>query len=94
MERCLLPGIDVFATGDRHDAVDAHQGRNPQLRLQIGNERCHATDKVTCPACGRSMTLLYTIRRAFAENLNVFKCRCGLTLAKPESKTTPPRAAA
>jgi hypothetical protein len=52
------------------------------------------TDKVTCPACGRRMTLLYTIRRAFAENLNVFKCRCGLTLAKPESKTTPPRAAA
>jgi hypothetical protein len=52
------------------------------------------TDEVACPACGRRMTLLSTVRRAFAENLNVFKCRCGLTLAKPESRTTPPRTAA
>jgi hypothetical protein len=34
--------------------------------------------------CGRPMALLHTIRRAFAENLNVFKCKpCGFSMTEP-----------
>jgi hypothetical protein len=36
------------------------------------------------------MILLHTIRRAFAENLNVFKCKpCGFSMTEPVSWTTP-----
>jgi hypothetical protein len=31
--------------------------------------------KKVCPVCRRPMTLLHEIRRAFAENLYVFKCK-------------------
>jgi hypothetical protein len=37
------------------------------------------------------MILLHTIRRAFAENLNVFQCKpCGFSTTEPVSWTTPP----
>jgi hypothetical protein len=40
------------------------------------------------------MTLLHTIRRAFAEDLNVFQCKpCGFSTTEPVSWTTPPRPA-
>jgi hypothetical protein len=49
------------------------------------------TNEVICPVCGRPMTLLRTIRRAFAENLNVFKCKpCGFSTTEPVSWATPP----
>jgi predicted RNA-binding Zn-ribbon protein involved in translation (DUF1610 family) len=48
-----------------------------------------ATNEVICPVCGRPMILLHTIRRAFAENLNVFKCKpCGFSTAEPVGWTT------
>jgi predicted RNA-binding Zn-ribbon protein involved in translation (DUF1610 family) len=49
------------------------------------------TNEVICPVCGRPMILLRTIRRAFAENLNVFKCKpCGFSTTEPVSWATPP----
>lgn len=45
--------------------------------------------EVICPVCGRPMALLRTIRRAFAEDLNVFKCKCGFSLTEPVSWTVP-----
>jgi hypothetical protein len=59
----------------------------PQLIcIKAGTRRCihtytmskdvtPTTNEVICPVCGRPMTLLHTIRRAFGENLNVFKCK-------------------
>jgi hypothetical protein len=48
------------------------------------------TNEVICPVCGRPMTLPHTIRRAFGENLNVFKCRpCGFSTTELVSWTTP-----
>ena len=45
------------------------------------------TNEVVCPVCGRPMILLHTIRHAFGENLNVFKCEpCGFSTT--ENKTT------
>ncbi len=50
-----------------------------------------STNEVICPVCGRPMVLLHTIRRAFAENLKVFKCKpCGFSTTEPASWTTPP----
>ncbi len=44
-----------------------------------------------CPICGRPMILLHTIGRAFAENLNVFKCKpCGFSTTEPVSWTPLP----
>jgi predicted RNA-binding Zn-ribbon protein involved in translation (DUF1610 family) len=49
------------------------------------------TNEVICPVCGRPMILLYIIRRAFAENLNVFQCKpCGFSTTEPVSWTIPP----
>ena len=43
-----------------------------------------APTEVACPVCGHPMMLLHTIRRAFAENLNVFKCKpCGFSMIDP-----------
>jgi RNase P subunit RPR2 len=48
-------------------------------------------NEAICPVCGRPMILLHTIRRAFAENLKVFKCKpCGFSTTEPASWTTPP----
>jgi predicted RNA-binding Zn-ribbon protein involved in translation (DUF1610 family) len=42
-----------------------------------------STNEVICPVCGRAMILLHTIRRAFAENLFVFKCKpCGFSVTE------------
>jgi predicted RNA-binding Zn-ribbon protein involved in translation (DUF1610 family) len=55
------------------------------------NENLTSANEVICPVCGRPMILLHTIRRAFAENLNVFKCKpCGFSTTEPVSWTTPP----
>jgi predicted RNA-binding Zn-ribbon protein involved in translation (DUF1610 family) len=55
------------------------------------SENLTSTNEVICPVCGRPMILLHTIRRAFAENLNVFKCEpCGFSTAEPVSWTTAP----
>jgi hypothetical protein len=50
------------------------------------------TDKHTpeiekvCPVCRRPMILLHEIRRAFAEDLYVFKCQpCGFSMTEPAS---------
>jgi predicted RNA-binding Zn-ribbon protein involved in translation (DUF1610 family) len=54
------------------------------------NEEVTLTNEVICPVCGRPMTLLHTIRRAFGENLNVFKCKsCGFSMTEPVSKDHP-----
>jgi predicted RNA-binding Zn-ribbon protein involved in translation (DUF1610 family) len=48
------------------------------------------TNEVVCPVCGRPMILLHVIRRAFAENLNVFQCKpCGFSTTEPVSWTIP-----
>ena len=48
--------------------------------------------KKVCPVCRRPMTLLHEIRRAFAENLYVFKCKpCGFAITEPASWTTRPQ---
>jgi predicted RNA-binding Zn-ribbon protein involved in translation (DUF1610 family) len=45
-----------------------------------------------CPVCGRTMMFLHTIRRAFADSLNVFQCKpCGFSTTEPESWRTPIR---
>ena len=47
------------------------------------------SNEVTCPVCGKPMTL-QIIRRAFTENLYAFQCKsCGLLMTEPESSTTP-----
>jgi predicted RNA-binding Zn-ribbon protein involved in translation (DUF1610 family) len=47
------------------------------------------TAETICPVCGRPMILLHVIRRAFAENLNVFQCEpCGFSMTEPASWTT------
>jgi hypothetical protein len=44
-----------------------------------------------CPSCGREMILLHEIRRAFAENLNVFQCKpCAFSMTEPASWITRP----
>jgi C4-type Zn-finger protein len=49
------------------------------------------TNEIICPICGRPMTLVRTIKRAFGENLYVFKCEpCGFSLTEPVSWTEPP----
>ena len=48
--------------------------------------------KKVCPVCRRPMALLHEIRRAFAENLYVFKCEpCGFSMTEPASWTTRPQ---
>ncbi len=48
------------------------------------------TNEVACPVCGRPMTLLHIIRRAFGENLNVFQCKpCRFSMTEPVTWTTP-----
>ncbi len=48
-----------------------------------------STNEVICQVCGRPMILLHTIRRAFAESLNVFKCKpCGFSTTEPVSAKT------
>jgi predicted RNA-binding Zn-ribbon protein involved in translation (DUF1610 family) len=49
-----------------------------------------STNDVICPVCGKAMILLHTIRRAFAENLYVFKCKpSGFSTTEPVSRTNP-----
>jgi predicted RNA-binding Zn-ribbon protein involved in translation (DUF1610 family) len=49
------------------------------------------TNETICPVCGQPMILLHVIRRAFAENLNVYKCKpCGFSMTEPASWTTRP----
>jgi predicted RNA-binding Zn-ribbon protein involved in translation (DUF1610 family) len=49
------------------------------------------TSEAMCPVCGQTMILLHEIRRAFAGNLNVFKCRpCGFSMTEPASWTKRP----
>jgi predicted RNA-binding Zn-ribbon protein involved in translation (DUF1610 family) len=49
------------------------------------------TAETLCPVCGRSMVLLHEIRRAFAENLYVFKCKpCGFSTTESASRTKRP----
>jgi predicted RNA-binding Zn-ribbon protein involved in translation (DUF1610 family) len=78
----------------------AHQAIVDLIRVKAGvRHRVHRyamsedptfTNEVFCPVCGRPMILLHTIRRAFAENLNVFKCKpCGFSTTEPVSWTTP-----
>jgi hypothetical protein len=46
--------------------------------------------EVVCPVCGRSMTYLHTIRRAFADDLVAFKCNpCGFSMTERASDTPP-----
>ncbi len=48
--------------------------------------------KKVCPVCRRPMVLLHEIRRAFAENLYVFKCQpCGFSMTEPASWWTRPQ---
>ena len=52
------------------------------------------TPEALCPVCGRSMVLLHEIRRAFAENLYVFKCKpCGFSATESASTGQNARAA-
>jgi hypothetical protein len=54
------------------------------------SENLTFTNQVIYPICGRPMILLLRIRRAFAEDLNVFKCKpCGFSTTEPVSWTTP-----
>jgi predicted RNA-binding Zn-ribbon protein involved in translation (DUF1610 family) len=73
----------------------------PLIRVKAGtrhgvhkyamSENLTSANEVICPVCGRPMILLHTIRRAFGENLNVFKCKpCGFSTTEPVSWTTPP----
>ena len=49
------------------------------------------SNEVICSVCGRPITSLCLIRRAFGENLNVFQCKpCGFSTTEPVSWTTPP----
>jgi hypothetical protein len=71
----------------------------PQCRAHHSSSKMHAVSENTtpepeiiCSVCGRPMILLHEIRRAFAENLYVFKCRpCGFSMTEPVSWTTRPR---
>jgi ribosomal protein L37AE/L43A len=48
--------------------------------------------KKVCPVCRQPMILLHEIRRAFAEDLYVFKCQpCGFSMTEPASWTTRPQ---
>ena len=48
--------------------------------------------KKVCPVCRQPMILLHEIRRAFAEDLYVFKCQpCGFSMTEPASRTTRPQ---
>jgi predicted RNA-binding Zn-ribbon protein involved in translation (DUF1610 family) len=59
------------------------------------SENAVQTVEVVCPVCGRPMKLLHTIRRAFADNLNVYQCKpCGFSMTEPVSWTTNPSRAA
>src|SRR5215469_16395840 len=77
--------------------------RPPEMLIRVnagGRHRVHKytmsenltyTNEVICPVCGRPMILLHTIRRAFADDLNVFKCKpCGFSMTEPVSWTRPP----
>jgi hypothetical protein len=45
-------------------------------------------NEVICPVCGRAMKLLHMIKRAFADDLNVFQCKpCGFSMTEPASWT-------
>src|SRR5258708_6009258 len=62
---------------------------------RCGEDDVTLTNEVMCPVCGRLMILLHTIRRAFAEDLNVFKCKpCGFSTTEPANWTTPRTSAA
>jgi hypothetical protein len=80
-----------------------HHARRPRPLINIKDgvrgyvhklhmsENLTPTNEVICPVCGQPMNLLHTIRRAFGENLNVFKCKpCGFSMTEPVSWTTPP----
>jgi hypothetical protein len=49
-------------------------------------------DPILCPNCFQSMRLLSTMRRAFTEDIDMFRCRpCGLSttrLAKQPAQPT------
>jgi hypothetical protein len=54
------------------------------------NEDVTPANDVICPVCGRSMTLQYTVRRAFSADLNVFQCEpCKISTTKPVGRTSP-----
>jgi hypothetical protein len=68
------------------------QGRGNQkslgkTRRQAGSNCWAPTVEVGCPLCGRPMTYLHTIRRAFADDLIVLKCNpCGFSTTEFDAK--------
>ena len=60
-------------------------------RISLIADRISPIVKTICPVCRQPMRLLHVIRRAFAENLNVFQCKpCGFSMTVPASSTTRP----
>jgi hypothetical protein len=67
-----------------HLAGHPAQGRRNQKGVSKTGRQAF---KIDCPVCGRPMTYLHTIRRAFADDLIVLKCNpCGFPTAEIDVK--------
>jgi len=77
---------------DNRRGIDLRHSWNlPSHHRCIMSDGVKLTNEVICPVCGRPMTFLRLIRRAFGENVNVFQCKpCGFSTTEPVSWTTPP----
>jgi hypothetical protein len=89
--RIVIGGLaadNAFATVARYsERLICVKARVRQcIHKYVMSENPTFTNEVICSICGRPMTLLHTIRRAFAESLNVFKCKpCGFSMTEPVS---------
>jgi predicted RNA-binding Zn-ribbon protein involved in translation (DUF1610 family) len=80
----------IVPPDEGHPLINIKGGVRDYVRKCVMSENLTSTNEVVCPVCGRPMISLHTIRRDFAENLNVFKCQpCGFSTTEPVNCNTP-----
>jgi predicted RNA-binding Zn-ribbon protein involved in translation (DUF1610 family) len=81
------PPIGLRAAGPLINIKDGVRDYVPNYAM---SENLTSANEVICPVCGLPMILLHTIRRAFADNLNVFKCKpCGFSTTERRELDNP-----